>query len=247
MISSGFVKVALVVSAATFLLAWRQRDALPPPTRLDEAVFAEPRQVASSREPFQTTVGGIEYTVRPLFQYELTGLVVSKHNADTWWDQIHAQWGDKLNVTDLCVIWGNNARSARYRELDYSSGQFVCYVQTQSNEVWRTFDIYSLSNNHMLTDESAIARVLKDVRVGDQIHFRGYLAEYSHHHEFAFHRGTSITRTDTGNGACETVFTTEAQIIRHANRGWRFAFWASALAFIAGIVAWFSLPFRVTD
>jgi hypothetical protein len=28
--------------------------------------------------------------------------------------------------------------------------------------------------------------VLRDVRVGDQIHFRGYLAEYSHHHEFAW-------------------------------------------------------------
>ncbi|MEO8346446.1 MAG: hypothetical protein ABI607_12200 [Betaproteobacteria bacterium] len=247
MFSSRFVRIVLLLSATTFLLAWGQRDALPPPARLDEAVFAEPTQELSDLAPFQTTVGGIEYTVQPLYQYDLTGLVVSKHNADTWWDQIHAAWGDKLNVTDLCVIWGNNARTARYRELDYSSGQFVCYVQTASSEVWATFDMYSLSNNHMLTDDSGIANVLRAVRVGDQIHFRGYLAEYSHHHEFAFHRGTSITRNDTGNGACETVFTTDARIIRHANRGWRFAFWASAALFVAGIAAWFRLPFRITD
>ena len=32
------------------------------------------------------------------------GLVVSKHDADTWWDWIHRAWNDHLNVTDLCVI-----------------------------------------------------------------------------------------------------------------------------------------------
>ncbi|HQR09824.1 MAG TPA: hypothetical protein PLW68_00745 [Casimicrobiaceae bacterium] len=247
MVTSRFVRTVLLGSAIVFLLSWWQRDALPPPSRLDEAVFSEPVQKPTGVEPFRTNVGGIEYTVRPLYHYDLSGLVVSKHNADTWWDRIHEASNDKLNVTDLCVIWGNNVRNARYGELDYSSGQFVCYVQTSSSDVWATFDMYSLSNNHMLADDPRIAKVLRAVRVGDQIRFQGYLAEYSHNHQFAFHRGTSITRTDTGNGACETVFATDARIIRHANRGWRFAFWASAVAFLAGVVAWFRLPFRVDD
>ncbi len=247
MLSARLVRLVLLGSAAVFLFAWWQRDALPPPSQLNPAVFSEPVQTPTSREAFTTTLGDIEYTVRPLYQYDLTGLVVSKHNADTWWDRIHEASNDKLNVTDLCVVWGNNARHARYGELNYSSGQFVCYVQTSSSEVWSTFDMNSLSNNHMLTDDSGIARVLRSVRVGDQIHFRGYLAEYSHHHQFAFFRGTSVTRTDTGNGACETVFATDAEIIRHANRGLRFAFWASAVAFLAGIVAWFALPLRADD
>jgi hypothetical protein len=77
------------------------------------------------------------------------------------------------------------------------------------------------------------------------MHFRGHPAEYSHDHGFNFHRGTSITRTDTGDGACETVFTTEAQILRSGNRGWRMTFWAAAASFLAGVVMWFTLPMRV--
>ncbi len=247
MFSSLFVRVVLIASAALFMLAWWQRDALPPPGRLAEAVFDEPLQRPTSQEMFQTTVGGIEYTVRPLYTYDLHGLIVSKHNADAWWDWIHEAANDKLNITDLCVVWGTNARKGVYRELDFSSGQFVCYVQSSSREAWAAFDMTSLSNNHLLTDDPGIARVLRKVRVGDQIHFRGYLAEYSHRHGFAFQRGTSTTRTDTGNGACETVFATDVQIIRAGNRGWRIAFWAAAVAFVAGIVAWLRLPFRATD
>ena len=243
MLSPSFVKAVLLASAALFLLAWWQRDALPPPEHLAASILDEPLQRPTTRDPFQTTVGGIEYTVRPLYTYELNGLIVSKHNADTWWDWIHKASNDKLNVTDLCVVWGTNAQRGVYRELDYSSGEFTCYVETRSSAVWAAFDMTSLSNNHLLTDDPGIARLLRQVRVGDQIHFRGYLAEYSHHHGFAFHRRTSVTRSDTGNGACETVFATDAEIIRHGNRAWRFAFWASAAVFVAGIIGWFTLPF----
>jgi hypothetical protein len=82
------------------------------------------------------------------------------------------------------------------------------------------------------------------MRVGDQVHFRGYLAEYSHHHGFAFFRGTSTTRLDTGNGACETVFATDAEILRTGNRGWRMTFWAAATVLVFGIIGWAAAPFR---
>jgi hypothetical protein len=179
--------------------------------------------------------------VRPVW------LIVSKHDADTWWDWIHEASNDKLNVTDLCVVWGANARSGIYRDIQFSSGEFVCYASTSSNAVWAQFDMASLSNNHLLTDDPAIVKVLKRMRVGDQVHFRGYLAEYSHHHGFAFFRGTSITRLDTGNGACETVFATDAQIVKPGNPGWRFTFWAAAAVFVAGIVGWVLMPYRVND
>ena len=247
MSASLCVRAVLAASSGVFVLAWWQRDALPPPDKLSPAVFTEPAQQPTDRPAFQTTVGGVTYTVRPLYTYDLTGLVVSKHDADTWWDWIHKAWNDKLNVTDLCVVWGANARSGIYRELDFSSGEFVCYAQTGSSAAWAAFDMTSLSNNHLLTDEPATARVLRSARVGDQVNFRGYLAEYSHTEGFKFFRGTSITRTDSGNGACETVFATHAEILRPGNRAWRIAFWLSLCAFVAGIAGWFALPFRAGD
>lgn len=244
MSASPFVRALLVSSAALFLVAWWQRDALPPPAKLDPTLLVEPDQRPTDRLPFQTTVGGITYTVRPIFAYDLSGLVVSRHDADTWWDWIHEAWNDKLNVTDLCVVWGTNARTGIYREIDFSSGEFQCFAQTGSSAAWAAFDMTSLSNNHLLSDDPAIARVLRDARVGDQIRLRGYLAEYSHDHGFRFVRGTSVTRTDTGNGACETVFVTDAEITRPGNRGWRIMFWLALAVFAAGIVAWAALPFR---
>jgi len=244
---SALARTLMIGGAALAAIAWWQRDALPPPELLDAALAQDPVQTELAHEPFTTTVADITYTVRPLFAYDLYGLVVSKHDADTWWDWIHAASHDKLNVTDLCVVWGANAKSGSYRAIDFSSGEFVCYVQARSREDWQAFDITAVSNNHLLTDDRSIAKVLKSARIGDQIHFRGYLAEYSHNHGFAFHRGTSVTRTDTGNGACETVFATEAQIVRVGNRGWRVALWIGVATLAAGFVAWAVSPVRAHD
>jgi hypothetical protein len=104
--------------------------------------------------------------------------------------------------------------------------------------------VLELSNNHLLCDDPAIARALRNARVGDQIRFRGYLVEYSHNHGFRFVRGTSVTHTDTGNGARETVFATDAEIIRPGNRRWRIIFWLALGALGAGLVSWLALPFR---
>ena len=189
MAAATLVRLLLLGSLALLAAAWWQRDALPPPDALDAAIREDPVQAETATDAFRASVSGIEYTVRPLYTYDLSGLVVSKHDADTWWDWIHKAWRDELNVTDLCVIWGANARSANYRELEYWSGQFECNVHTGSTEVWRAFDMSALSNNHLLTDDPTIARTLKAVRVGDQVHFRGYLAQYSHEHGFHFSRG----------------------------------------------------------
>jgi len=222
------LRVLIVGSALLLAVSWWMRDRLPQPGELDAAVMVEPDQQATNRAPFRTTVGGIEYTVRPVFAYDISGLVVSKHNADTWWDWVHKAWRDNLNVTDLCVVWGGNAQRGSYRDISFSSGEFVCYWQAPSSSAWSAFDEYSISNNHLLTDNPAIAKVLKNARIGDQIRVRGFLAEYSHHDGVAFFRGTSTTRRDTGNGACETIFATDAEVIRPGNPGWRMAFTVAA-------------------
>jgi hypothetical protein len=241
------VNALLAASSALLVASCWQRDALPPPERLDPSLFAEPAQAPTAKDPFRARVGGIDYTVRPLYAYDLAGLVVSKHDADTWWDWIHRAWQDNLNVTDLCVVWGANARSGSYRRLDFSSGQFVCNVETRDAAAWAAFDMTALSNNHLLADDPAVARTLKQARVGDQVRFRGYLAEYSHDHGFRFFRGTSTTRTDTGNGACETVYATDAEILHAGNRAWRIGVWVSVVGLLAGVAAWVALPFRAED
>ena len=72
--------------------------------------------------------------------------------------------------------------------------------------------------------------------VGDQIHFEGYLSSYSN--ASGFHRGTSTIRTDTGNGACETVYVTEFDISDPAPRGWRKLQSAALWGLLLSSAAW---------
>ncbi len=237
--------VQLLLASGLILLtaATWQKTALPPRQGLSPDLLKEPVQVQIRQAAFDTTVNGVTYTIQPLYTYDLRGLVVSMHDSKTWWDYIHREWNDHLNVMDLCVVWGNNAESGAYHEVEFSSGQFVCYFNPKSIESPRPFDPYSLSNNHLLTDNPDIARTIRKVRIGDQVRFRGYLAEYSHNHDGQpFKRGTSIVRTDTGNGACETIYVEEFEILKPGGGPWRALVWVAAFMLAAGVFAWFRLP-----
>lgn len=221
--------------------AWL-RDALPETAQLREELYEEPAQVKVQKAAFERTVDGITYQIRPLYSYDLYGLVVSHHRADSWWDYLHLAWKDKLNVTDLCVVWGHNLQVADLAGMSFSSGQFQCFWQTRSQATWDSFSESAIANNHMLTDDPSIAKRLRETRIGDQVHFRGYLSEYSHNEGLPFKRGTSTVRTDTGNGACETVFLEEFENLRPGGGPWRTLFWAALALLGLGALGWLCLP-----
>jgi hypothetical protein len=225
------------------------RHALPEPHETLPALQREPLQVAEQLAPFTVGAGGVTYTVRPLYRYEIHGLVVSRHDTAVWWDVLHRKdWNDHLNVVDLCLIWGPNLRNDAYRAIRFWSEVFTCNAGTDSSETWARFDENALSNNHLLASDGGIVRLLRRVRPGDQIVVRGYLAEYAHDHGRAFRRGTSTVRTDRGNGACETIWVTEATLLREANRGWRALLPAGVGAIVlAVLLGWFAPLPRPSD
>jgi hypothetical protein len=101
------------------------------------------------------------------------------------------------------------------------------------------------SNNHLLTENPHLARILRAVHIGDEVHFHGYLAEYEHDYGFHFHRGTSITRMDTGDGACETVYVTEAEILNSHDRVWRIGVWLSSFCLGLAVLVWLLRPAKL--
>ncbi len=236
----------MVVGAALLAASLLLRHALPGPAELRPELRNEPAQEPALAAPFQSTVGGVTYAVKPLADYEIWGLVVSNHDTSTWWNWIHKASNDHLNVVDLCVVFAENVISGGYIGLDYSSGQFVCNVQTNSTEKWQRFSMRALSNNHLLADRPSIVAKLRDVRIGDQVRIRGWLAEYAHNQGFAFARGTSLTRDDTGNGACETIYVQEVEVLRDGGRPWRWLLWPAIGLIAAGAILWLRAPFRAS-
>ena len=235
------VKRTFFISLVILAIGIFAGDTLPSPDKLDPRLENDPAQEKTDKNPFDVTVNKISYRINPLYDYELYGLVVSKHEADSFADQAHKLWNDHLNTADLCVVWGKNAFSGIYERLKFSSGQWTCYVQSSTMEDWRKFSNEHLSNNHILSDRRDINKKLRKVRVGDQIHFTGYLAEYSHGD---FFRGTSTVRTDTGNGACETVYVEDFSVIKTGPRFRLFVRRLALIAFLVSIIAWFVAPDR---
>ncbi len=210
------VKLFWFGSLAAILAGWFWNDRLPSHERAHPLTALEPIQLETTKPSFKTTVNKVEYTINPKADYVIRGVVVSRHDSKTFWDYIHTASNDHINVADLCIVWGNNLRDDNYKQLDYSSGQFVCYVKTSSTPVWQAFDQTALSNNHLLVDSKALAKKILDARIGDQIELVGWLVEYTHQSGFNFFRGTSLVRTDTGNGACETIYVSSMQVLRAA-------------------------------
>ena len=77
---------------------------------------------------------------------------------------------------------------------------------------------------------------------GDQIRVRGYLAGYTS--AGGSRRGTSTTRTDTGDGACETIYVEHFNIVEAATSYWRISMWASLALLLTGLVIHFRRPYR---
>ncbi len=193
---------------------------LPPPDFYDQGQLDEPRQTPTDASVFQIEAHGIRYTIEPRFDYQLDGVVVSLHDSDVFWDIYHfGDWQDFINLRDLCVVWGDNVSSGVFRQMHYSNTTWTCWISANHPDAASSFAWNQISNNHLLTPDPGIREAIKSAEIGDQIRLDGKLAQYSH--AGGFQRGTSITRDDTGNGACETIYVEGFRITRKSHPGWR--------------------------
>lgn len=233
--------IIILASFFALLVSFWNRNDLPRNVEFQTEVLAEPRQAATRTRPFGATFNGVEYLVEPEYEYDLAGMVVSYRHHDGN-SRMHFRANDHLNMMDVCVVWGGSAASKLLHKLKFWNGIFTCNVQTRNQAAWNAFSMNELSNNHLISDDEFIRGRVKDIRVGDQVRVRGYLASYSS--EGGGKRGTSTTRTDTGDGACETLFVQYFDIIRPATSYWRISMWVSLSILALGLFVHFRRPYR---
>jgi hypothetical protein len=232
--------ILIATSFLWLLVSFWNRNALPGNIEYVDEIANEPEQTTTTEKPFYATVNDVEYLIEPEYAYDLTGMIVSyrQHEGNS---RMHLQANDHLNVADVCVVWGDNTRS-QLQELDFWNGIFTCNVFTRDMQAWDSFDMDQLSNNHLISDDDFIRRQVRKVRIGDQIRVRGYLASYSN--PDGGKRGTSTTRTDTGDGACETVFVESFKIVLHVTSYWRISLWVSLSLLLLGLFVHFKRPYK---
>jgi hypothetical protein len=231
----------IAISFVVLFVSFWNRNDLPGNVEYVAGIAQEPSQLGTGKRPFDAVFKEVTYRVEPEYAYDITGMIVSYRHHDNN-SRMHALANDHLNMLDVCVIWGDNLANERLHKIDFWNGIFTCNVKTRDPQAWDAFNMDQLSNNHLISDDDFVRRQVRKIRIGDQIRVRGYLASYSS--GGSYKRGTSTTRTDTGDGACETIYVEDFEIVKPATSTWRLSMWISLAVLLAGLFVHFRKPYR---
>lgn len=217
--TSKFLTLLLVIVAGVCALAYTKKDVLPDSSLILRALDRDPIQKPVRAEKFTFDYRGAGYTVEPVADYELWGLVVSHNDIGEFTDIYHDE--DSVDIMDICVIWGDNTVDNDYYRIDFWSEPFSCHFHTKDGEVFRRFEPTQLSNSHLLSEEPKVREAIRRVHIGDQIHLQGMLVNYYPEGRPYAIRKSSTRRDDEGNGACEVILVEDFRILKPGNPRWQ--------------------------
>ncbi len=187
---------------AAFLLFWCWRTF----THRD---IAHGPGVVAAAEPRQQNLSGdgyIEhgaYRLKPRADFSATVRILRRE--DYTFDEL-----SDLVPTDFAVGWGPMSDSAVLADVEISQGNRFYFWRTQQWPIDRS-DIESHSANwHVIPENDAVRAALDRLRVGSVVEFRGRLVDIEGR---SGGRTTSLTRNDTGAGACEILLASAARVV----------------------------------
>jgi hypothetical protein len=132
-------------------------------------------------------------------KFELVARVLSTEN-------YRLDPGAALVPEDFALGWGRMSDSAVLKDIDISqSGRFYYWHVRQFPIPRREIETHS-ANMHLIPADAGVRRELAQVRVGQVVALDGLLVDADR--ADGWHWRTSLTRDDTGNGACELFYVT---------------------------------------
>ena len=171
-----------------------------------------PPGILIAREPEQTEITPNDspfedgkFHLQPLAHFALDARVL--HRKIYRYDR-----GAALVPVDLAVGWGRMSDQAVLDRLTISqSARFFWYEWRGEAPLAREEIVAHATNLHLIPSSTAIERQCKSLGSGDLIHLRGLLVEATGPGIGTWR--SSLSRTDTGNGACELVWVEEIEKI----------------------------------
>ncbi len=231
---SLLTKYLFILSGIVLFVSYFSKGQLPSPAKMDQRLKDDPVQTRIDESPFDFEYHNKTYVIKPVASYEIHGLVVSHNNISAFTDIYHDK--SSVDIKDLCLIWGENIQSSNYLNLKFWSEPWSCHYFTKSEVVFENFFPDKLSNNHLLSTDSSVRKTIQSIKIGDQVYLSGQLINYYQKDTPSFIRKTSLTRKDTGNGACEVFLVDQAQILRRGATIWDKTYDISKTLFVISLV-----------
>lgn len=177
---------------------WAQREIVHPPGVL---VPEAPRQLTpAGAQPFQLQ----GYRLSPRATFEIRARVLSRENYR--WDE-----GADLAPIDLALGWGVMSDQAVLDRIDISQGARWYYTRYEYPAPLPEREIIRQSGNmHIVPANPLVRERLQQIRRGHVVRAQGFLVDADH--ESGFRWRTSLSREDTGGGACELFYVERIEI-----------------------------------
>jgi hypothetical protein len=153
----------------------------------------EPWQQLTQRSAFDFGA----YQLTPLADYDIEARVLSVEKYST-------DGGARLSPIDFAVGWGPMSDSAVLEHFRIRQGGrfFTIYPDEQAIDLKTA--LVSAANMHLIPATSDLRDALKRVRPGHVVRLRGKLVSALGPNNFTWN--SSLTRNDTGAGACELFY-----------------------------------------
>ena len=182
---------SLVVLAYLAIRGWEQKPITHPPGILAKGT---PLQVNIQASSFEMN----DYRITKKARFEIHARVLST-------EQYYLNREADLSPIDLALGWGVMSDQSLLEQLDISqSSRWYRWRYEGSIPVSDQQITDNSSNMHMVPATASVERSLMKLREGDIIILQGYLVDVDH--ESGWRWRTSMSRTDTGAGACEIVY-----------------------------------------
>jgi hypothetical protein len=134
---------------------------------------------------------------KPLAAFAAKARVLAR--ADYHWDALAA-----FAPIDLALGWGRMSDSAVLQDIDVSQSVRFYFWRVRRFPIPEREIIESSANMHLIPADTGVARAIARTRVGDVVDFAGYLVEIDW--PDGSKARSSLTRGDSGSGACEIVW-----------------------------------------
>ncbi|MET0029558.1 MAG: hypothetical protein ABW101_18155, partial [Candidatus Thiodiazotropha sp.] len=115
-----------------------------------------------------------------------------------------------LAPIDLALGWGNMSDEKVLQTIRISQSNRYFHWRVDEFPIPRKEIETHASNMHIIPADTATESAIRDARKGEIVQFSGYLVKVDT--QDGWHWSSSLSRSDTGNGACELVWVENFQV-----------------------------------
>jgi len=191
---------AILIAACLCVAASRWLKPVDPP---GELAPAEPVQVMIDANPPAFSRAG--WDIHALATYDITARLLHKK-------RYYSPPAASLVPYDFAVGWGPMSDNDVIRRIDMSqSNRFYFWEYHGAPPIPEDQIICHSANMHLIPASGAVERALWWASPGDIVHLTGYLVQATYPGCGPWR--SSLSRTDTGNGACELMYVQSCEFL----------------------------------